>query len=258
MIELSPAAVRRRVALLWGLAVGAIVGALWIHRVPQNPSYHAFADQRAYFGIPNFWNVISNFPFLPAGALGLWAWTRAEWRESTDRWPWLIISIGAMGVGVGSGYYHLHPNNQTLFWDRLPMTFVFMALFAAAIAERIHHRSGWLLLGPFLLVGVLSVVVWRQGELAGMGVRLFYIPVQFYPMLALPLTLLLFPARYSRASDLWGLAGLYLLAKVFEALDAKIFVMTGGAMGGHALKHFVSSLGLGWALWGLGRRQVLV
>src|SRR4029077_315822 len=27
--------------------------------IPQDPSYHQFADQRTLLGIPNFWNVIS-------------------------------------------------------------------------------------------------------------------------------------------------------------------------------------------------------
>jgi len=33
--------------------------------------YHQFADQRELFGIPNFWNVVSNLPFIAVGAVGL-------------------------------------------------------------------------------------------------------------------------------------------------------------------------------------------
>jgi hypothetical protein len=39
--------------------------------IPQDQSYHQFADQRTIFGIPNFWNVVSNLPFLAVGAAGL-------------------------------------------------------------------------------------------------------------------------------------------------------------------------------------------
>ena len=39
--------------------------------IPQDPAYHAFADQRTLFGIPNFWNVVSNLPFIVIGAIGL-------------------------------------------------------------------------------------------------------------------------------------------------------------------------------------------
>src|SRR5690349_14162088 len=38
--------------------------------IPQDPSYHSFADQRTILGIRNFWNLVSNGAFLLAGALG--------------------------------------------------------------------------------------------------------------------------------------------------------------------------------------------
>ncbi|OMP01558.1 hypothetical protein COLO4_11783 [Corchorus olitorius] len=39
--------------------------------IPQNQEYHNFADQREFFGIPNTLNVVSNFPFLVIGIIGL-------------------------------------------------------------------------------------------------------------------------------------------------------------------------------------------
>ncbi|MBT3812899.1 MAG: hypothetical protein HOE45_04700 [Gammaproteobacteria bacterium] len=36
-------------------------------------------------------------------------------------------------VAAGSSYYHWNPNNQTLVWDRLPMTICFMSLFVALL-----------------------------------------------------------------------------------------------------------------------------
>ena len=38
--------------------------------MPQDVHYHDFADQRALFGIPNFFNVISSLPYLLVGMLG--------------------------------------------------------------------------------------------------------------------------------------------------------------------------------------------
>ena len=32
--------------------------------ITQYPSYHNFADTRTFFGIPNFFDVISNIPFF--------------------------------------------------------------------------------------------------------------------------------------------------------------------------------------------------
>lgn len=39
--------------------------------IKQNQQNHLFADQRVYFSIPNFWNVISNFLFCLVGTSGI-------------------------------------------------------------------------------------------------------------------------------------------------------------------------------------------
>lgn len=48
--------------------------ALIVHGpIPQWAAYHAFADRRALFGLPNAADVLSSLPF---GMIGLWAlWT---------------------------------------------------------------------------------------------------------------------------------------------------------------------------------------
>ena len=38
--------------------------------IPQWLSYHDFADTRKIWGIPNFWNVVSNIAFCLVGILG--------------------------------------------------------------------------------------------------------------------------------------------------------------------------------------------
>lgn len=233
-----------RIAVLLAVAAAAIVAVLLIPPVAQNPAYHAFADHRRLLGVPNFWNVVSNLPFLLVGLYGLFAWRKAEWREPLDRWPWLILALAACGIAFGSAYYHAWPGNRTLFWDRLPMTLGFMSILSAMIGERIHARAGALLLLPFLVLGLLSIEVWRRGELTGVGDLRFYGLVQFYPMLALPLILLLFRARYTHARGLWTMGALYLLAKLFELADVPIYRLTKTFMSGHALKHFAAALSL--------------
>ena len=39
--------------------------------IAQFPGYHDLADQRPLLGIPHFWNIASNLPFLLVGAAGL-------------------------------------------------------------------------------------------------------------------------------------------------------------------------------------------
>lgn len=242
-----------RVGLLLGLAAVAVVAALLHDAWPQDVGYHNFADQREFWRVPNFWNVVTNGPFVLAGLYGLWIWPNAVWADNRDRWPWLLIAIAAILIGFGSGYYHWHPDNHTLFWDRLPMTLAFMGLFAAAIAERVHTGWGFFLFGPFVLLGIFSVEYWRELD----DLR-FYILVQFYPMVALPLVLLLFPSRYTHGRMLWWLALLYGLAKIAEGFDRQIFAATGYLISGHSIKHVLAALGLVVAMEMIRRRKPLL
>jgi hypothetical protein len=239
------------------LAVAVMLGALGVPAIPQDPAYHAFADARAMFGIPNFWNVVSNAPFLPFGAWGLLALRRARFHDPREVRAYAVAFAATVLVGVGSSYYHWHPDNHTLFWDRLPMTLVFMGLLSTAIAERIHARIGAVLLLPFLLLGVLALEVWRRGELTGVGDLRFYILVQFYPLLAIPLMMALFPARYTRTRDIGWVVVWYLVAKALEMNDATVFRALGGAMGGHALKHLAASLSMGMLVVMVAKREPL-
>src|SRR5215469_4086738 len=130
------------------IGLGALVVIVFLLLMPplqQDQSYHAFADRRTIIGIPNFWDVVSNFLFLIVGAMGLVAF-----RDFPSR----ILFFGVFFTAFGSGYYHLAPDNARLFWDRLPMTITFMSLFAIAINQR-------MLAVPFVLFGAFSVIWWR-------------------------------------------------------------------------------------------------
>ncbi len=237
-----------RILLIIGLSV---VAAGIVHFLPplaQNPAYHNFADQREIWGVPNLFNVISNAPFVLVGVLGLFFLLRngptdtaGPFLDCRERTPFLMLFAGVCLTGFGSAYYHLAPSNATLFWDRLPMTTVFMSLFAAVIAERISIRAGQRLLPPLLAAGIGSVVYSQMRELTGGGDLRFYFLVQFFPLLAIPLMLLLFPPKYTRSGGLFWLVGLYALAKIFELLDAQLFAQ-GGFVSGHTLKHLLSAM----------------
>lgn len=258
---LSPGALRARAAIVAGVGVAAAVVMLFVPPIAQDPGYHDFADRRAVLGIPNFFDVVSNAGFAVAGAMGL-ALTRKHrdpaaappFADEAERRAFIVLFAGVIAVAIGSGYYHLAPTNGRLFWDRLPMSVVFMALFAITIAERIHRRLGNALLIPLVLAGVGSTLYWHIGELRGEGDLRLYALVQFYPMLAVPLILLLFPAKFTGARELGIAVGWYALAKLFEALDARIFAL-GGVVSGHTLKHLAAALATLWIYWMLARRQ---
>jgi hypothetical protein len=50
-------------------------------------------------------------------------------------------------VAIGSSYFHLQPDTDRLFWDRLPMTLAFMGITTAIIRDRIDGlaQQSWLL-----------------------------------------------------------------------------------------------------------------
>ena len=97
-----------------------------------------------------------------------------------------LLFLAILMTGFGSAYYHLDPNDQTLFWDRLPMAIAFMAILAMAVGERVDEKTGAILLWPLIAIGVLSLLLWRwTGDLR------LYGWVQFFPCLALPLLFLI-------------------------------------------------------------------
>jgi hypothetical protein len=196
--------------------------------VPQSQAYHDFADQRTLLGIPNFWNVVSNLPFIVIGALGL--------RRHHGDAATVVLFGGIFLTGFGSAYYHWAPSDDTLFWDRLPMALGFSAILAGVVAERIDARAGALLLWPLLALGVASLIWWRvTGDLR------LYGWVQFFPCLALPGLLLLLPAKYTGAYH-WIIAALlYVAAKILEYTDRAVNDAVGGILSGHTLKHLFAA-----------------
>jgi hypothetical protein len=240
-----------RLALLGAIALAALV-ALWLQGpIPQPQAYHAFADARTLLGVPNFWNVASNLPFPLLAAWGLWRVRSGPLDPLADaqRPAWWIFFLGAFAVGFGSAWYHLHPDNASLVWDRLPMTLAFMALFAALLGEHLDVRLGRRALWPLLVVGLASVAWWHLTESRGHGDLRFYAAVQFLPLLMIPGLLLAFP-RPGRG-PLWVVLALYALAKALEHWDAAILAAI-GLTGGHAFKHVAAAIGIGVVAGWLG------
>jgi hypothetical protein len=256
----APLIMRRRARLLVALSFLMLGIAAMVPPIPQDPGYHAFADQRPGLGVPNVLNVASNLPFLVVGALGL-AFLARDRRigggqtfvTPDDRLPYWPLFTGIGLTGIGSAYYHWRPDNATLFWDRLPLTVGFMALLASVIGERISRRAGGRLLWPLLIVGAASTLYWHLGEQRGAGDLRPYGLVQFGSLVLIPLILALFPARYTGTSALVVSLGWYALAKVFEHFDHGLFALTG--VSGHTWKHLASAAGAYWILRMLERRR---
>jgi hypothetical protein len=237
-----------------------IVITLLLPRIPQPAAYHNFADHRALLGIPNFLDVISNLPFAIAGLAGLGFLARRDsasrFHDRRERWPYAVVFAGLLLTAFGSAYYHWAPSNARLVWDRLPMAVTFMALVAAVVTERISVRAGIWLLPVLAGIGVWSVLAWYASELRGAGDLRFYAFIQVYGVIALPIMLVLFPARYTRALDFLAAVGWYALAKLLEIFDHAVYSL-GHVVGGHALKHVAAALAGWWIVRMVKTRRMI-
>jgi hypothetical protein len=232
-----------RFAAVIVLTVVALAAAFLLPAVHQPLEYHDFADHRHLLGVDNFLDVVSNIGFLAFGLLGLAVVFRHHtcFASSAERWPYAIFFVGVLLTALGSAYYHLAPDNETLFWDRLPMTIAFMGLVASQIVDRINVRFGLALLLPMLFVGAASVIYWSISERMGAGNVLPYGILQGYSVVILLLLAVLHPSRYTRGSDIYWVFGWYVLSKVLETFDAQVLGIL-HVVSGHTLKHLAAAV----------------
>ncbi|RYR22666.1 hypothetical protein Ahy_B03g067972 isoform A [Arachis hypogaea] len=273
---------RKRTVLAWVVAVVCFVVLMIVTpAIPQSQEYHDFADQRTFFGIPNALNVISNFPFMIIGLIGVILCHHGNYFKLSlqgELWGWTCFYVGVAAVAVGSSYYHLKPDDARLVWDRLPMTIAFTSIVAIFIIERIDERKGMISIIPLVLIGIISIVYWRQAysfvllctrplyywnlEVHSLikihcGSQYYgdfilwqkffddlrpYAVVQFAPCIAIPLMAILLPPMYTHSTYWLWAAGFYLLAKVLEAADKVIYEWTHHIVSGHTLKHLSAAM----------------
>lgn len=162
-------------------------------KIPHSPKHHLFADMRNFLGIyislflplflvfllllllpmmrimmivlvlsgvPNTLNVITNFPLLVVGVLGLVLCLHGNYfgircvcififvvfvasgfplfsfifmgvavcihcSLRGEIWGWVLFYAAIAGAAFGSAYYHLKPDDARVLWDRLPVSFSF-------------------------------------------------------------------------------------------------------------------------------------
>ena len=92
----------QRASILIGTLVFALMGIHFVAPIPQDPSYHAFADLRSCFGIPNFGDVASNIGFALVGFWGLWfvlgRWGGNIFPDRIDASPYILFFAGVAGL----------------------------------------------------------------------------------------------------------------------------------------------------------------
>lgn len=255
--------VKALILLLPGLLLAAL--ALTLPPIAQPLTYHDFADQRACPGLPTFLpnclDTVSNALFLLAGLAGLhFLFSPAGRRafvEAREAWPYALFFAASLLVGLGSGHYHMAPDNDRLLWDRAAMALAFMAWLGAILGERVGFGIGLRLLPLLVFAGLGSVFYWGWSEAHGAGDLRPYLLMQAYPMLLIPLLLGLYPPRYSGGRDILAVIGLYQLALLCDLSDRLVFDLSGGLVSGHTLKHVIAALAVYWVARYLRRRRTL-
>ncbi|SFP54093.1 hypothetical protein SAMN05443579_112127 [Variovorax sp. PDC80] len=213
-----------------------------------------FADTRAWHGLPNAMDVLSNLPFLLMGCWGLYWLNRIDraHHEALSGFPlappasdppdntldcaWLFFA-GLIATAAGSAFYHLAPDAPRLAADRAGMAVAFAGLIGMAVCERVSQRAGWPAAWFVLTTGLLSAEIAQET-----GNVLPWALVQFGGM-ALVLTLALSrPISGAVGLRLGWVIAAYVLAKAFELADQPIYEATQGVISGHTLKHLCAAL----------------
>ena len=223
----------------------SVIGLILTDPIPQDLAYHNFADQRKLFGIPNFWDVMSNLPMFFLGSYGLLISLKryALRPDIVAKLIPIVLCIGIFAACFGSAYYHWNPTNSTLVWDRLPMTLMFMPLFSLLIYDFIGVRIGQIAFFILVPLGIFSIFYWQYTESIGQGDLRFYAFVQFFPMVIAPFILWLFPKKTKYVKYIILILAWYIVAKLAEHFDKEIFEIL-GFWSGHTIKHFVGAISL--------------
>lgn len=222
------------------LALICIIALLFYKAIPQDPNYHNFADKRRVLGIPNLLNVITNLPFTIIGLLGLRA-SRIVKEKELKHINYLLF-IGFLLLTIGSSYYHLLPQNNTLFYDRVPMVIIFMSFLSFIIYSRINKRTGYKAFVVLNIIGIISVIYWILSEKAGKGDLRWYGMIQFFPVVAIPLILFLYSSSLDFWKEIFFIFLFFGLAKLSEKFDKEVYYLLRDTISGHSLKHLLMAI----------------
>lgn len=241
-----------KIKILLTLSMLCSTAIFFLPKIPQNPSYHNFADQRLFFGIPNFWDVVSNLPFILIGLFGtIFIFPKVQ--NEKKLLPHFGFFIGVLLTGFGSAYYHFLPTTETLVWDRLPMTIVFTSFLSALLTERINEEFGLKSWIPFLIFGIGSVFYWAWTEEKSAGDLRPYILVQFLPIILALVILALFPSKASERKYFGGIVLFYGISKFCEHFDEEIYELF--IFSGHTFKHIFAGISVFCILAMLQKRK---
>jgi hypothetical protein len=231
--RISFAAPQAREKYLMAALLALALAALFAPALPA-AGWHIphFVDTRAWLGVPNAGDVLSNLAFL---AMGVWGTERLRARRDAPVGAsWFFV--GLILTCLGSGFYHLDPDMpQRLVADRLGMAVAFAGFLGIAASERVSVRAGEAVLVLMMVAGLLAAWVGRENLTP-------WVVVQFGGMALAVGLVFTRPRPGALGVPLGEVIVFYVLAKLFELGDEFVFEATGHITSGHTLKHLAAAL----------------
>jgi hypothetical protein len=196
--------------------------------------------------MPNAADVLSNAGFALVGLWGLIKlWPQRRDARLAAGWPgWCLFLIALVLTSLGSGYYHLDPENARLFCDRVPIALACAGLLAGARAECGHGTHPMHAMRDTCLLAiaaVLSVLWWKFTDRTGHGDLRFYLLLQLLTLTLIPLWQTIHHAPPATRIAFGAAVTLYVVAKAAEMNDHALFAALGW-LSGHTVKHLLSVL----------------
>lgn len=242
-----------RLPLVMTIAAGILLAmhgpiAQWQH-------YHEFADQSALWGIPHAADVLSNIGFALVALWGFFTlWPNRADPALRDGWPgYRLFLAGLLLTALGSGFYHLAPDNFRLVWDRLPIALACAGLLAAVRAETHAAATGNRDALLLAMVAIASVGWWYATEQHGSGDLRLYLLLQSLPLVLVPLWQAIYRSPMADRCMFGAALLLYIAAKAAEMHDLAL-LQSLGWLSGHTLKHLLASMAAGMLVLRLVQR----
>lgn len=124
--------------VLPGLMLLIAITAMGLHGpIHQLADYHHFADQRGWLSTPHAADVLSNIGFAVVGLWGLFQLNHGVLVRSRGHAGHNLFFAALLLTALGSGWYHLAPDNARLVWDRLPIALACAGLVSAIWREHL-------------------------------------------------------------------------------------------------------------------------
>ncbi|WP_323492163.1 hypothetical protein [Undibacterium sp. RTI2.1] len=238
----------RRIFICLPFLFTTLCGVLLIAHGPieQLAHYHEFADLSDFLGVPHAADVFSNLGFAVVAIWGMYRlWPMRKHASIEAGWiGYRLFLAGLLLTALGSGFYHLAPDNARLLWDRLPIAFACAGLLSAVRAENVPNVNRKTDANVLVLFAIFSVAWWYVTDAYGAGDLRPYLFLQGLPLILIPLWQTIYRAPKSDRIAFGGALLLYILAKVTEIYDHDIFQL-GSVISGHTMKHLLASIAAG-------------